>query len=103
MKDRAKKFGVWAGAPLIFRFEPFILAAEARTAADAQHLIRCARDAGYRESGVTGDESSRVIAGIRCSIRLEVSRNNTSLKSMQCYTNLSSLHATQHDLSTVLC
>ncbi|KAK9916814.1 hypothetical protein WJX75_007384 [Coccomyxa subellipsoidea] len=60
------------GAPLIFRFEPFILAAEARTAADAQHLIRCARDAGYRESGVTGDESSRVIAGIRCSIRLEV-------------------------------
>ncbi|BDA41177.1 probable tRNA wybutosine-synthesizing protein 5 at C-terminar half [Coccomyxa sp. Obi] len=60
------------GAPLVFRFEPFILAAEAQSAADAQCLIRCARDAGYRESGVTGDESSRVIAGIRCSIRLEV-------------------------------
>ncbi|CAL8466532.1 g6068 [Coccomyxa elongata] len=60
------------GAPLVFRFEPFILAAEAQTAADAQRLIRCARDAGYRESGVTGEESSRVIAGIRCSIRLEV-------------------------------
>ncbi|EIE26282.1 Clavaminate synthase-like protein, partial [Coccomyxa subellipsoidea C-169] len=64
--------GTEEGAPLVFRFEPFILAAEARTADDAQRLIRCAREAGYRESGVTGDESARVIAGIRCSIRLEV-------------------------------
>lgn len=56
----------------MFRFEPFILAAEARTMAAAQRLIKTAREAGYRESGVTGDESSRVIAGIRCSIRLEV-------------------------------
>lgn len=65
---------VYTGSPLVFRFEPFILAAEARSMADAQRLIRCARDAGYRESGATGGDvsESRVIVGIRCSIRLEV-------------------------------
>jgi tRNA wybutosine-synthesizing protein 3 len=60
------------GSPLVFRFEPFILAAEARTMAHAQSLIRCARDAGYRESGATGGDDARVIVGVRCSIRLEV-------------------------------
>ena len=59
-------------ARLIFRFEPFILAAECRDMATAQELVAVARQAGFRESGVTATKA-RTIAGIRCSLRLEVS------------------------------
>ena len=59
-------------AQLIFRFEPFILAAECRDMATAQELVAVARQAGFRESGVTATKA-RTIAGIRCSLRLEVS------------------------------
>ncbi len=60
-----------AGAKLIFRFEPFILAAECRDMSTAQQLVSVAREAGFRESGVTATKA-RIIAGIRCSLRLEV-------------------------------
>ncbi|KAK9803237.1 hypothetical protein WJX73_008212 [Symbiochloris irregularis] len=59
---------------LVFRFEPFILAAECRDAATALALVACARSCGFRESGVTG--AKRAIAGIRCSLRLEVPITN---------------------------
>ncbi len=62
---------VCAGAKLIFRFEPFILAAECRDMSTAQQLVSVAREAGFRESGVTATKA-RIIAGIRCSLRLEV-------------------------------
>ena len=54
----------------MFRFEPFILAAECRTMEAAMHLVSCAQSSGFRESGVTG--SRRYMAGLRCSLRLEV-------------------------------
>lgn len=38
----------------------------------AQLLVGVAREAGFRESGVTATKA-RTIAGIRCSLRLEVS------------------------------
>lgn len=38
--------------------------------ATAQQLVSCAQGCGFRESGVTG--SRRYIAGLRCSLRLEV-------------------------------
>lgn len=60
-----------SGAKLIFRFEPFILAAECRDMSTAQQLVSVAREAGFRESGVTATKA-RIIAGIRCSLRLEV-------------------------------
>ncbi|DBA73560.1 TPA: hypothetical protein ACH3X2_009802 [Trebouxia sp. C0005] len=60
-----------SGAKLIFRFEPFILAAECRDMSIAQQLVSVAREAGFRESGVTATKA-RIIAGIRCSLRLEV-------------------------------
>lgn len=60
-----------AGSKLIFRFEPFILAAECRDMSSAQKLVAVARQAGFRESGVTATKA-RTIAGIRCSLRLEV-------------------------------
>ncbi|KAL0023672.1 hypothetical protein WJX77_012323 [Trebouxia sp. C0004] len=60
-----------SGAKLIFRFEPFILAAECRDMPTAQQLVSVAREAGFRESGVTATKA-RIIAGIRCSLRLEV-------------------------------
>lgn len=59
------------GSKLIFRFEPFILAAECRDMDSAQKLVAVARQAGFRESGVTATKA-RTIAGIRCSLRLEV-------------------------------
>lgn len=37
----------------------------------AQQLVAVAREAGFRESGVTATKA-RTIAGIRCSLRLEV-------------------------------
>ena len=39
--------------------------------ATAQQLVGVAREAGFRESGVTATKA-RTIAGIRCSLRLEV-------------------------------
>ena len=59
------------GSKLIFRFEPFILAAECRDMGHAQKLVAVARQAGFRESGATATKA-RTIAGIRCSLRLEV-------------------------------
>ena len=63
-------------SPAVFRFEPFILALEARDMQAAQAFIQTARQAGFRESGATasGAPPERVMVGIRCSIRLEVSR-----------------------------
>ena len=59
----------------MFRFEPFILAVEARDIQAAQTILQIARQAGFRESGATasGAAPHRVMVGIRCSIRLEVS------------------------------
>ena len=61
-------------SPAVFRFEPFILALEARDMQAAQRFIQVARLAGFRESGATtaGLAPQRVMVGIRCSIRLEV-------------------------------
>jgi tRNA wybutosine-synthesizing protein 3 len=39
------------GSLMIFRFEPFILAAECRDLASAQALVSCAISSGFRESG----------------------------------------------------
>ena len=62
-------------SPAVFRFEPFILAVEARDMQAAQAFLQTARQAGFRESGATasGAAPQRVMVGIRCSIRLEVS------------------------------
>lgn len=54
----------------MFRFEPFILAAECRTLETALSLVACGRHSGFRESGVTG--TKRFMAGLRSSLRLEV-------------------------------
>ena len=54
----------------MLRFEAFILAAECRSLDTALRLVACGRGAGFRESGVTG--TRRFIAGLRCSLRLEV-------------------------------
>lgn len=61
-------------SPAVFRFEPFILAVEARDMQTAQRFIQIARLAGFRESGATtaGQSPQRVMVGIRCSIRMEV-------------------------------
>ena len=63
-------------SPAVFRMEPFILAVEAKDMQAAQRFIRTARQAGFRESGATvGDTegpTQRIMVGIRCSIRLEV-------------------------------
>lgn len=66
--------------PAVFRFEPFILALEARDMRAAQAFIQTARQAGFRESGATvsGAPLQRVMVGIRCSIRLEVSRDESA-------------------------
>ena len=65
---------------LTLRFEPFILAVETKDEYTAQMFVKCARDAGYRESGVVStvnDESNstsasgRIISSARCSIRME--------------------------------
>ena len=72
------------GKTLTLRFEPFILAVETKDERTAQMFVKCARDAGYRESGVVSttthnDENSdsiaggsgRITASARCSIRME--------------------------------
>lgn len=71
-------------APAVFRFEPFILAVEARDMQAAQRLIQTARLAGFRESGATtaGPTPQRVMVGIRCSIRLEVNTLSTPFLSL---------------------
>lgn len=71
-RQRADRGKLLAGSKLIFRFEPFILAVECRDMVTAQQLVAVAREAGFRESGVTATKA-RTIAGIRCSLRLEVS------------------------------
>ena len=67
-------------SPAVFRFEPFILAVEARDMQAAQTFLQIARQAGFRESGATasGAAPQRIIVGIRCSIRLEVSRADSA-------------------------
>ncbi|KAL6761820.1 methyltransferase TYW3-domain-containing protein, partial [Haematococcus lacustris] len=61
------------GCTLVLRFEPFLLHAECRDMAAASWLLQAARGAGFRESGVTtGARGSRVMAGVRCALRLEV-------------------------------
>ncbi|GIM07394.1 hypothetical protein Vretimale_11539 [Volvox reticuliferus] len=62
-----------SGDRLVFRFEPFILALEANSAAMGQRVLGAARAAGFRESGLTlGSGGKRVMVGVRCSLRLEV-------------------------------
>ncbi|GLI67648.1 hypothetical protein VaNZ11_011897, partial [Volvox africanus] len=62
-----------SGARLVLRFEPFILALEANSAAMGQRVLAAARAAGFRESGLTlGSGGRRVMVGVRCSLRLEV-------------------------------
>ncbi|CAI5494305.1 unnamed protein product [Closterium sp. Naga37s-1] len=56
---------------LVFRFEPLILALECRSLTAAQALVSCAIRAGFRESGITSVSPKRIIAAVRCSIRLE--------------------------------
>ena len=50
---------------MVLRFEPFILAVEARDLESGADFVRCARDCGYRESGITACEK-RVICAARC-------------------------------------
>ena len=56
---------------LVLRFEPFILSVEASTLEEGARLVAAARDAGYRESGITASDK-RFILAVRCSIRMEV-------------------------------
>lgn len=58
------------GTTLTLRFEPFILAVEARDLARGAAFVRCARECGYRESGITACEK-RVICSVRCQLRME--------------------------------
>ena len=58
------------GATLTLRFEPFILAVEARDLERGAAFVRCARECGYRESGITACEK-RVICSVRCQLRME--------------------------------
>ena len=67
---------------MTLRFEPFILAVECKNDITAQKFVKCARDAGYRESGTFSstttkedehtDVSGRITASARCAIRMEV-------------------------------
>ncbi|KAJ8761812.1 hypothetical protein K2173_004661 [Erythroxylum novogranatense] len=57
---------------LVFRFEPLIIAVECKDVESAQFLVSLAISSGFRESGITSAGKKRVIAGIRCSIRMEV-------------------------------
>ena len=56
---------------LVLRFEPFILSVEASSIDEGGRIVACARDAGYRESGITASDK-RTVCSIRCSIRMEV-------------------------------
>ena len=42
---------------LVLRFEPFILSVEASTLEEGARLVAAARDAGYRESGITASDT----------------------------------------------
>ncbi|KAG5246736.1 Met-10++ family protein [Salix suchowensis] len=57
---------------LVLRFEPLIIAVECKDIEAAQCLVSFAIRSGFRESGITSANNKRVIAGIRCSIRMEV-------------------------------
>ena len=59
-----------ANETLTFRFEPFILAVECACLDVAKDLLRVAREAGFRESGI--QFARRIIVSVRCSIRLEL-------------------------------
>ncbi len=67
---------------ITLRFEPFILAVECDSLEHAGTLVHVAVQAGFRESGLafgTHFPPSKIIASIRCSIKLEVPvahRNN---------------------------
>lgn len=56
---------------LVLRFEPFILSVEAVSVEEGSRMVAAARDAGYRESGITACDKRTIIA-VRCSIRMEV-------------------------------
>ena len=62
--------GGGCAATLTLRFEPFILSVEARDVAHGAAFVKCARECGYRESGITACEK-RVICAARCQIRME--------------------------------
>ena len=55
---------------LVLRFEPFILSVEASSVEEALRFVAAARDAGYRESGITASDK-RAVCSVRCSIRME--------------------------------
>ena len=55
---------------LVLRFEPFILAVEARDLERGAAFVRMARECGYRESGITACEK-RVVCSVRCQLRME--------------------------------
>ena len=55
----------------MLRFEPFILSVEAASVEEGSRMVAAARDAGYRESGITACDKRTIIA-VRCSIRMEV-------------------------------
>eukprot|EP01083_Nonionella_stella_P042400 114549_1 len=55
---------------LVFRFEPFILAVETDGLESASELLKVARSAGFRESGITS-VGKRCMLSIRSSTRLE--------------------------------
>lgn len=53
---------VEGGAKLVLRFEPFILAVEARNIAAAAQVLQAGRIAGFRESGMTlGADGKRIM------------------------------------------
>jgi tRNA wybutosine-synthesizing protein 3 len=56
---------------LVLRFEPFILAVEAVSVEEGSRMVAAAREAGFRESGITSCDK-RIIIAVRCSIRMEV-------------------------------
>jgi tRNA wybutosine-synthesizing protein 3 len=66
MKESLRK----SSSTLTLRFEPFILAVEARDLDAGEAFVRCARECGYRESGITASEK-RVICAARCQLRLD--------------------------------
>ena len=62
--------GIDPECSLVLRFEPFILSVEASSVEHGGRFVAAARDAGFRESGITGNDR-RVVCSIRCSIRME--------------------------------
>lgn len=66
----AVREGAAEGGTVDFRHEPFILAVECETLAAAARLLRVAREAGCRESGI-GSVARRVVLSVRTSLRIE--------------------------------